>query len=62
MSETYSDNAAVCPYCDYMNKPEDSDGYLYDEDTTTWECGECEKEFSVDIYKKITWISREIEK
>ena len=62
MSETYSDNAAVCPYCDYMNNPEDSDGYLYDEDTTTWECGECEKEFSVDVYRKFTWTCEEIEK
>ena len=60
MNETYSESSAICPYCGHKNKPEDSDGYLYDEDTTDWECGECGKEFSVDVYVKFTWSCKEI--
>ena len=62
MSETYSENFAVCPYCGYANKPEDTDGYLYDEDTTEWECGKCGKEFSVDVFVKFTWTCREADR
>ena len=62
MGETYSMNYAICPYCEHANNPHDTDGLLYDENTTTWECRQCEKEFSVDVYVKYTWTCKEIDK
>lgn len=56
--ETWGDHAAICPYCKYLNDPCDSEGELYDESTTTWECGECEREFAVSVYKSFTWTCR----
>ena len=53
--ETYSTDAAICPYCGHENRPEDSDYALYDENLGTFECMECEREFKVRVYKSFSW-------
>lgn len=52
---TYSRHGAECPYCGHMNRPEDSDGGLYDEGRTEWECNGCEKEFRMSVYVSHSW-------
>jgi hypothetical protein len=55
-NETYSTDAAICPYCGYENRPEDSDGILYDENTGSYECGDCAKAFKVRVCSWFSWM------
>ena len=52
---TYSTDAAICPYCGYENRPEDSGYSLYDENLEEYECTECEEVFKVRVYKSFSW-------
>lgn len=53
--DTWSKDGAICPYCGYINLPEDDNWRLYDESTDEWECGECCKTFNVSIYVSHSW-------
>lgn len=45
----------ICPYCGYKNVACDSDGLLYNESTTEYDCGECSKPFNVDVSISFSW-------
>ena len=53
--ETYSTDGAVCPHCGHLNDPSNDNYSLYDESTTSWECGGCEKPFTVSVYVRHSW-------
>ncbi|NML93834.1 hypothetical protein [Novosphingobium olei] len=53
MSETYSTDAPVCPYCEYTHKHDG--GFFYDEALTEFECESCEKAFNVNVYTRTSW-------
>ena len=44
-----------------MNDPCDSEGTLYDERTTVYDCESCEKEFSVSIYTSFSYTTKQKE-
>lgn len=46
----------ICPWCGHLNKASDSDGILYNESTTSYECGECCKEFKVRVHITFCWV------
>jgi len=45
----------VCPHCDHQDDASDSDGLLYSEDTTEWECGYCGDTYSINLHISYTW-------
>lgn len=53
--DNYSIHAAVCPICGHENRACDSDGLLYDEGISEWECGECSEVFSVSAFCQWSW-------
>ncbi len=53
--DRYSHLGAECPYCGHMNLASDSDGGLYDEGRSEWECDACEDEFLVSPNNSWTW-------
>ncbi len=55
MLDHYSTDGAICPYCGHMNMASDSDGGLYDESRSEWECGECLSTFKVSAYVQWSW-------
>lgn len=62
-TEGYNNShGAVCPYCGHLNQADDSDGILYDESTCEYDCGECDKYFSVSIYVSHSWRTKKIDK
>ena len=61
MAEHYSIHGAVCPYCGHENAASDSDGGLYDEAITEWECDECFSEFAVQANNQWSWTSQKKE-
>ena len=56
--EYWDDEVAICPYCGFKNRPEESDGYLYDQSTDTYTCEYCNEEFEVEVYVKFNWITK----
>ena len=54
-TEGYSNDSAICPYCGHENDPGDSNGGLYDESMTEWECGSCGKGFKCGLYISYSW-------
>ena len=55
----YSDgNDVVCPCRLKANSACDSDGILYDEATTEYECDYCGEEFDVDVSVKFSWTTK----
>lgn len=55
----YSDgDDVVCPYCLKTNYACDSDGYLYEESTTEYDCGHCGETFDVDVSVKFSWTTK----
>ncbi len=61
MVEHYSIHGAVCPHCGHVSAASDSDGGLYDESITEWECGECLSEFNVRAHNQWSWTSEKKE-
>lgn len=55
MTEHYSTDGAICPFCGHLDRASDSDGMLYDEGRCEWECGECGEEFRVSAYVQWSW-------
>ena len=55
-TETYdNDEGVICPYCGCMNKACDSDGMLYSESITEYDCDECSREFEVSVGIHFSW-------
>lgn len=55
-TETYRDeDGPACPYCGNVIPAWDTDGVLYDESTSEYECDECEQEFKVSVYQSFSW-------
>ena len=59
--EHWSDDGAVCPYCGYINEAQESDGALYTQDTETYTCDHCDKQFRVEVDWTFDWTTRKIE-
>ena len=55
MEHKYEKNIK-CPYCDW----EDQDSWEFTEDSGTWTCGSCEKEFNVDREIEVTYSTSRI--
>ena len=53
--EEWSDEGAVCPYCGYLNSPDDGDYELYDDGLDEWTCGTCGKKFKMRLYVRYSW-------
>lgn len=53
--ETYTANyhEVLCPYCGKKNDLSESIG-MRGEDVTTWDCGDCGKEFKVRVHISIS--------
>lgn len=55
-TETYDNSEGpICPFCGYMNKACDSDGYLYSESIDEYDCGDCGKKFDVSVGVMFSW-------
>jgi len=54
----YSDEVVVCPYCRHEHRPCDSEGALYDEATTEYECEDCGEEFVVNVEVSFSWSTK----
>lgn len=52
---------AICPYCGHMNEAIESDGLLYTEDTTSYYCDSCDKQFYVGVNISYSWTATRIE-
>lgn len=61
MTDHYSTDGAICPYCGHLERASDSDGGLYDESRCEWECGECLSEFRVSAYNRWSWTTQKLE-
>ena len=59
--EYWDDKAAICPYCGFKNRPEESDGCLYSQDTDIYTCEHCSKDFFVDVYWEFSWTTKRLE-
>lgn len=58
-TETYEkDDGPVCPYCGHHNRACNSDGILYSESTTEYDCGDCGKVFDVGVSISFSWTAR----
>jgi DNA-directed RNA polymerase subunit RPC12/RpoP len=54
--ETYElSTGPACPYCGHMERACDSDGLLFSEDTTEWDCGDCGKTYDVGVNISFSW-------
>lgn len=53
MSDTYSTDGPICPYCKEEHTPDE--GYYYDEMMTEFECGFCGEEFNIQVYTRTSW-------
>lgn len=53
MGRTWSDEGPKCPYCEDLQVPDEP--FYYDESTTTLDCGNCGKEFNVEVYHSVSW-------
>lgn len=55
-TEVYTfDEGPACPFCGNIEEAGDSEGHLYSEETTSWFCHRCEKEFCVSVNVKHSW-------
>lgn len=55
-TETFeTHDGPACPFCGYLNSASDSDGLLFSEDTTEYDCGQCGREFDVDVAVSFSW-------
>ena len=59
--ETLSGDACICPHCGHRHYAHDDNYELYDEETTEWECINCEKMFKVSVYVSYAWETNKIE-
>ena len=57
---TYNQDGIECPYCNYVNKPDDASDY--DEDTNAQWCGSCDKEFTTSCFVTHSWTSEPIDR
>lgn len=57
--QTFADDAhdegPICPYCLYEIAAHDSDGVLYDQGIDSYECPNCEREFSLGVSVSFSW-------
>jgi len=53
IKETYSNEAPVCPHCNYTHKHDG--GFFYDESLTEFECESCGEAFNVSVYVSTSW-------
>ena len=60
--EYWDNEVAICPYCGFKNRPEESDGYLYNQNTDTYTCEHCGKEFEVEVSISFDWTTSKINK
>lgn len=57
-TETYNeDKGPICPWCGHINEACDSDGLLYTQNTDSYYCDHCDKEFAVTVYVSFAWSS-----
>ena len=53
--ETYSTDGMVCPYCDHLNRPEES--HHYNESIHERECDACGETFETSCCISYSWSS-----
>lgn len=56
MEHRHKDNIR-CPYCNW----EDTDSWKFDSDGTNHTCGDCGKEFNVEVHTSITYSTTRID-
>jgi len=49
----YNTDGPQCPYCGNVETPDEQ--FYYDPDTTTIQCGNCEKVYRVEVQHETTW-------
>jgi transposase-like protein len=57
MTDCWSSNGAICPYCEHENQPKDENWSLFDENTSEFECNDCGREFRVSVFTSYTWVT-----
>lgn len=53
MSDTYSTDGPICPYCDHHHRADDP--AFYDERAETFDCDNCQKPFKMYVYTSTSW-------
>jgi transcription elongation factor Elf1 len=54
-SPLWSDKGAICPHCQHLNRATDDGAILYSEDTCSFECGSCDRNFRVHVRASWSW-------
>ncbi len=62
MSDNWSSDGAICPYCKHLIKPEHDHWTLYSEETSEYCCSACGEEFNVEVFTRYSWTTSAIEK
>lgn len=59
MSELFSTDGAICPYCEKVHTAADTDYAISDEGVTEYECHRCERTFTVSAHLQYSWITKQ---
>ncbi len=55
----FSQEAAICPYCDHKHDPSDSEGAFYEDgDVIPWQCESCGEDFEIEAHCSWSWQTR----
>ena len=56
----WNDEGPACPFCGHVETPDE--GYYFDEATTNLSCGDCGKDYGVEIFHSTSWTTRRLER
>lgn len=59
--DTFSSDYIICPYCGFAFEPDFEDDYLFEDGDHTYECEECDKEFTVTTMVSYSWETERME-
>lgn len=58
--EIYWSNAAVCPYCGFINEQDCETSAFYNDGNWEFTCGNCDKTFRMETYISYSYTTRKI--